>query len=207
MKITNIGMLVSGTGRTLENMAEACKKGDVPARIVGVVSSKPGVFALKRAERLGIPYKVVSPKEFPDPKVLGEKTFSFLEECGAEWVLFGGYIHYIIVPEKYQNKVLNIHPALIPCFCGKGMYGDKVHKAVLERGVRITGVTVHFVDDKYDHGPIVLQEPVPVEYNDTVETLSERVFETEKRIYPKALKLLLEGKLVLKEGKVIPGDL
>ncbi len=205
MKVTPIGMLVSGGGRTMENMAGACRRGEVPARLVAVVSSTSGAYAIERAKRLGIPCKVVSPKDFRDPGELGEASFSFLEEFGAEWVLFGGYVHYILVPERFKGRVLNIHPALIPSFCGKGMYGMRVHEAALKKGVRVTGVTVHFVDDEYDHGPIVLQEPVPVEHGDTPETLAARVFETEKEIYPRALRLLLTGKLKLQGDKVVPG--
>ena len=191
MKPVPLGMLVSGGGRTFQNMVEACRRGEVPGRVVALVSSSPNAYALERAKKLEVPAAVVRPKDFPDPVELGERTFAFLRDMGAEWVLMGGYMHYIIVPADYAGKVLNIHPALIPSFCGKGMYGDRVHKAVLEAGVKITGVTVHIVDDQYDHGPIVHQVAVPVEPGDTVETLGARVFEAEKKAYPEAVRRIL----------------
>ncbi len=194
MKPVPLGMLVSGGGRTFQNMVEACERGEVPGRVVALVSSSPRAFALERARRLGVPAAVVRPRDCSGPADLGEKTFAFLRDHGARWVLMGGYLHHILVPADYEGRVLNIHPSLIPSFCGKGMYGDRVHRAVLEAGVKITGVTVHFVDDEYDHGPIVHQLAVPVEPGDTVETLAARVFEAEKKAYPEAVrKVLLEG--------------
>ncbi len=192
MKPVKLGMLVSGGGRTFQNMVEACRRGEVPGEVVALVSSRPGAYALERAKRLGVPAAVVRPRDCSGPVELGEKSFAFLREKGVEWALLGGYMHHIIVPPDYAGRVLNIHPALVPSFCGKGFYGDRVHKAVLEAGVKITGVTVHFVDDEYDHGPIVHQVAVPVEPGDTVESLSARVFEAEKKAYPEALRMVLE---------------
>ena len=196
-----LGMLVSGGGRTFQNMVEACRSGRVPARVVALVSSNPDAFALERARKLGVPAAVVRPRECRDAVELGERSFAFFRERGARWVLMGGYMHHIIVPADYQGRVLNIHPSLIPSFCGKGMYGDRVHRAVLEAGVKITGVTVHLVDEEYDHGPIIHQVAVPVEPGDTVETLGARVFEAEKEAYPEAVRrILLEREPGLEEG-------
>ena len=191
MKPVRLGMLVSGGGRTFQNMVEACRRGEVPGEVVALVSSSPKAYALERAKKLGIPASVVRPRDCSGPKELGERTFAFLRKHGVQWALMGGYMHHILVPEDFTGRVLNIHPALIPSFCGKGMYGHHVHEAVLKAGVKVTGVTVHFVDDEYDHGPIVHQVAVPVEPGDTVETLAARVFEAEKRAYPEAVRRVL----------------
>ena len=205
MQPVPLGMLISGGGRTLENMAAAGREGRLPGRVVAVVASRPDAYGLERAARLGIPARVVRPQDHDGPAALGEASFAFLREHGARWALLGGYMHHLLVPPDFAGRTLNIHPALIPSFCGRGFYGDRVHRAVLDRGVRVTGVTVHFVDDHYDHGPIVHQVAVPVAGDDTVETLGDRVFAAECEAYPEALRRLLAGELILREGRVVAG--
>lgn len=205
MKAAPIGMLASGGGRTFANLLERCRQGRLPARMAALVCSDPGAGVLERARAAGVPALVVHPREHASPRALGQACFDFLGAHGAEWVLMGGYLHHLLVPPDFAGRVLNIHPSLIPAFCGKGFYGHRVHRAVLARGVRVTGVTVHFVDDLYDHGPIVHQVAVPVALDDTEESLADRVFAAEKEAYPEALRLLLSGELRLVDGRVLPG--
>ena len=203
MRRTPIGMLASGGGRTVENMAAACREGRVPAEVVGVVSSSPRAGVLERARRLGLPAAVVPPREHAGPAELGEACCAFLRELGAEWILFGGWLAHLLPPPDYAERTLNIHPALIPAFCGKGMYGRHVHEAVLAAGVEITGCTVHFVDELYDHGPIVHQVAVRVEPGDDADRLTDRVFAAEKEAYHRALAMLLTGRARLAGKRVV----
>ena len=203
MKPVPIGMLASGGGRTVENMVAACREGRVPARVVGVVSSTSRAGVLERARRLDLPATVVRPRDHTDPAALGEASFAFLRERGARWVLFGGWLAHLLPPPDFAARTLNIHPALIPAFCGKGMYGHHVHQAVLAAGVEVTGCTVHFVDELYDHGPIVHQVAVRVEPGDDAQTLADRVFAAEKEAYPRALAMLLTGRARLVGGRVV----
>ncbi len=132
----------------------------------------------------------------------GDAVFGACREAGVDYVAMAGFLKLAPVPDDFAGRVLNIHPALIPAFCGPGMYGDRVHQAVLDAGVRVTGCTVHFVDNEYDHGPIIWQQPVPVFDDDTADTLAKRVFEVEKEAYPHVLRLLAAGRIKLEGGRV-----
>ncbi|MGE4618199.1 MAG: phosphoribosylglycinamide formyltransferase [Planctomycetota bacterium] len=186
-----IGFLLSGGGRTLENLVEVIEQESLPAKISLVISSRARAGGLDRAQRLGIPHQVhrcKTPDESP-------QIFEALEEAGCQWVLLGGWLRKLAVPRHWLGRVLNIHPSLLPRHGGAGCYGDHVHKRVLEAGDQKSGCTVHFVDDEYDRGPVILQQEVTVYPEDTVERLSARVFEAETIAYPKALAKVLEGKI------------
>lgn len=192
-----VGVLVSGGGSNLQSLIDAVAAGEIQAEIVTVISDKPGVYALERAARHGIPAAVVDHRDYPSrddftrailDRLLGEKV---------DLICLAGFMRILssFLPETYPQRMLNIHPALLPAFGGKGMYGLRVHEAVLASGAKFSGATVHIVTSETDVGPIVCQEVVPVADDDTPETLARRVLEVEHRIYPRALKLLAEDLL------------
>lgn len=179
-------VLLSGSGRTLQNLLDLS---DLPIRVVLVLSSSAGAYGLERAKAAGIPTGVVNRKRFPDHKTYTDYVFGACRGAEVEFVLLAGFLKLLRpIPEDFRGRVLNIHPSLLPEFCGKGLYGSRVHRAVLEAGVSETGCTVHVVDDEYDHGEIVLQRRVPVESGDDVETLAARVFAAECDAYPEAIR-------------------
>lgn len=184
-----VGVLVSGGGRTLENLAEHFAAGDPPGRIALVLSNKPDAYALERARRLNLPAVVIPHRSFATREDFSRAVWSTLEEHGCEAVVLAGFLRQLDVPEHWLGRVLNIHPALLPAFGGKGFYGDRVHRAVLEAGAATTGCTVHYVTNEYDAGPILLQREIDVRADDSVESLAARVFEEEKRALPQALAL------------------
>ncbi len=183
-----VGVLVSGGGRSLENLAEQVAAGALDARLAVVVSNRADAGALERARRHGLPTVVVSHREHPDVEEFSARVFAALEEHGCELAVLAGFLRLLRIPPAWEGRVLNIHPSLLPAFGGKGYYGDRVHRAVLERGVQFTGCTVHYVTNEYDAGPVLLQRCVPVAPDDTVETLAARVFEEEKIALPEAIR-------------------
>lgn len=187
-----IAVLVSGGGRSLENLADLRAAGELDAELCLVISNKPDAFALERAERLGIPSLVLDPEREMSPEVFSEAVFSAAEEADCSLVVLAGFLRLLPIPTTWEGRVLNIHPSLLPAFGGKGYYGDRVHRAVLERGVRYTGCTVHYVDNIYDNGPIAVQRLIEVAPDDTVETLGARVFEEEKIALPDAIRAHFE---------------
>jgi phosphoribosylglycinamide formyltransferase-1 len=186
--LPRIAVLVSGGGRSLENLAEVIARGELRAGIALVLSSTPRAVALERARRLGIASVVVDPERRLAPSEFSRDAFAAIESFGCDTAVMAGFLRKIEVPERWRGRVLNIHPALLPAFGGKGFYGDRVHAAVLASGAKETGCTVHYVDDEYDHGPILLQRRVAVLPGDTVESLAGRVFEEEKIALPEALR-------------------
>jgi len=188
-----IAVLVSGGGRTLENLAEKIAAGELPCRIGLVLSNRADAFALERARRLELPSAVVDPGRELSLEEFSREVFARIEERGCEHAVLAGFLRLLALPDAWSGRVLNIHPALLPAFGGKGYYGDRVHRAVLERGVQFTGCTVHYVDNEYDAGPILLQRCIPVLPGDTVESLAARVFEEEKIALPEALRMHLQG--------------
>jgi phosphoribosylglycinamide formyltransferase 1 len=190
---TPIAVLVSGGGRSLENLAATIARGELAARIALVVATTPGAGALERAARLGLPSVVIDPARELAPEACSRDVFAALEAAGCELAVMAGFLRLLPIPERWLGRVLNIHPSLLPAFGGQGFYGKRVHKAVLERGCRVSGCTVHYVDNEYDHGPILLQRAVPVEPDDTVETLAARVFAEEKVALPEAIRRHLSG--------------
>jgi len=187
-----IAVLASGGGRSLENLAECARRGELAVELRLVVSDRPEAGVLRRAERLGIPTLVLPWERGSAPEAYGRRVFAAVEEAGCELVVLAGFLRLLHVPARWLGRVLNIHPALLPAFGGKGFYGDRVHRAALERGVRFSGCTVHLVDNQYDHGPILVQRVVPVRADDTVESLAARVFEEEKIALPEAIRGLLD---------------
>ena len=197
-----IAVLISGGGTTLQNLIDRIDAGRLPARIVQVVSGRTDAFGLERARRAGLPVEVVPRRAFPNIAEFSERTFGLCRAAGAELVVLAGYLQLLQIPDDYRHKVLNIHPALLPSFGGKGMYGQHVHEAVLAYGAKVTGCTVHFADNEYDHGPIILQRPVPVLDDDTPDTLGQRVFDAECDAYPEAIHLFADGRLKLEGRRV-----
>jgi len=189
----SIAVLVSGGGRSLENLAQVIARGELPGRIALVLSTTAKALALERAARLRIPSVVIDPERRRSPEEYSRDAFAAIENAGCDLAVMAGFLRLLPVPKAWAGRVLNIHPALLPAFGGKGFYGDRVHRAVLESGAKETGCTVHYVDNEYDHGPILLQRRVPVLPNDTIEVLAARVFEEEKIALPQALRMHLSG--------------
>jgi phosphoribosylglycinamide formyltransferase-1 len=194
-RLLRVGVLLSGEGTSLENLFERIEAGDVPATIAVVISSKEGVGGLRRAERHGVPAVAIPRKRHRDLREFNDLIHVELEKHGVEFVALLGFLSPFELRGKFEGRAINVHPALIPAFSGKGFYGRKVYDAVFEKGVKVTGATVHFVDEEYDHGPIILQEAVPVLEDDTIETLSARVQAAERRLVPEAIRLFAEGRL------------
>ena len=197
-------VMVSGGGTNLQAVIDGVKNGTITnTEIVGVISNNKNAYALKRAEENGIPNVCVSPKDFATREAFNEKLLEAVDAYSPDLVVLAGFL--VVIPpamiEKYRNRMINIHPSLIPSFCGKGFYGLKVHEAALERGVKVVGATVHFVDEGTDTGPIILQKAVEVQEGDTPEILQRRVMEqAEWIIMPKAIDLIANGKVKV-EGK------
>ena len=200
----NIVVLVSGGGTNLQALIDAEQAGQIPGgKISCVIASKPGVYALERAAKAGIPSRVVERKAYPDRKSYSQAILEALNEEKADLVILAGFMVILdeMVPKAYPNRILNVHPALIPSLCGPGFYGLKVHEAALAAGVKLTGATVHFVSEVCDGGPIILQGAVPVRNDDTPETLQKRVMEeVEWKLLPKAAALFCQGKITVKNG-------
>lgn len=202
-----LAVLLSGGGTTLQNLLDRTADGRLNARVVQVVSNNPGAFGLTRAGRAGVPAAVVERKAFPSREEFSRRIFELCRAAEADLVCLAGFLQLVLIPEDFRNRVLNIHPALIPAFCGKGFHGLHVHRAAVEMGVKVSGCTVHFADNEYDHGPIVLQRVVLVLDDDTPESLAARVFEQECEAYPEAIRLFAEGRLRLEGRRVrlVPG--
>ncbi len=200
-----IGALVSGGGTNLQAILDAIDKGGIDAEVTAVVSSKDGAYALERASARGIETAVMRKKDYESPKDYDIALADFFKKRNVDLIVYAGFM-LILGPDfvnQFENKMINIHPALIPSFCGKGYYGLHVHEAVLKAGVKVTGATVHFVTAECDAGPIILQKAVEVMDDDTPETLQRRVMEqAEWVIYPEAVKLFAEGRLEIVDGIV-----
>ncbi len=204
--VKRIAVLVSGGGTNLQALIDAQDRGDIiNGRIAAVIASKPGVYALERAKRAGIPSYVVARKDYPDNRAMTVALVDKLQELNTDLVVLAGFM--VILTEEmvraYPNAILNVHPALIPSFCGEGCYGLHVHERALEYGVKLSGATVHFVSEECDGGPIVLQKAVEVEQDDTPETLQRRIMEqAEWVILPRAVSLFCQGRLQV-EGRTV----
>lgn len=195
-----LAVLVSGGGTTLQRFIDRIEEGALDAEIRCVISSRPDAYGLERAHRHGIPTAVFMRKDYADAAAFSAPIWETVRAHGADLVILAGFMCLLDIPEDFANRVVNTHPALIPAFCGKGMYGHHVHEAVIAYGAKVSGVTIHFVDAQYDHGPIILQEPVPVLEGDTPDSLAERVQIAEKDLYVRAVELILAGRLQL-EGR------
>lgn len=204
--ITKIAVLVSGGGTNLQALIDAEKRGELGnGKITLVISSKPDVYALQRAADNDIASLVLSRKDYADIATYSRALADALTDAGADLVVLAGFLTIIDeqVYERFPNRILNVHPALIPSFCGKGYYGLRVHEAALEKGVRVSGATVHIVTPECDAGPIVLQKAVEVKQDDTPETLQRRIMEeAEWKILPKAVRLFCDGRITVENNKV-----
>ena len=201
-----LAVLVSGGGTNLQAIIDSIEKGTITnARIAVVISNNKNAYALERARKHQIEGLCISPKDYEDREAFHQALLKVLEERDVDLIVLAGYL--VVIPEqmirKYRNRIINIHPSLIPSFCGTGYYGLKVHEAALARGVKVTGATVHFVDEGTDTGPIILQKPVLVEQGDTPEVLQRRVMEqAEWKLLPKAIDLIANGKVTVENGRV-----
>jgi phosphoribosylglycinamide formyltransferase-1 len=201
-----LAVLVSGGGTNLQAIIDAIADGRITnAAIEVVISNNKNAYALERAAKAGIPARCISPKDYENRELFNDALLAALEESGADLVVLAGCL--VVIPEKivdrYENRIINIHPSLIPSFCGKDYYGLKVHEGVLARGVKVTGATVHFVDKGTDTGPIILQKAVEVQQDDTPKVLQQRVMEeAEWVIMPKAIDLIANGRIEVQNGKV-----
>jgi phosphoribosylglycinamide formyltransferase-1 len=187
-----IAVLISGSGRTLKNFIDLADARDIPVEIRLVISSSAEAGGLRFARDAGIPSLDILRGRKQSDEDYSQQIFEPCRQAGVDYVCMAGFLKHVLIPPDFEQRVLNIHPALLPAFGGKGMYGHRVHEAVLESGARISGCTVHFADNEYDHGPIIHQEKVPVLDDDTPESLAARVFEAEKRAYPHVLRMLAE---------------
>lgn len=205
MKIRAV-ILISGSGTTMENLLERAADGSCHIEPVGVISSKDGVGGIARAQKHGVPVQVVARKDYLDAAAFSRQVFKMANAVQPDVILLAGFLSYLHIPERYRGKVLNIHPSLLPKFGGKGMYGIHVHKAVIEAGEKETGCTVHYVDEEYDHGPIILKRKVEVKPDDTPETLQARVQEAEREAFPEAVNLYAEKRLlqVAQSVRILP---
>ncbi len=205
-KLLRIVVLISGGGTTLQNLIRQIDASRLPVQIPLVICSSAKARGRQFAEEAGIPFVVVQAREFDDQDSFSRAIFERCREVAAEIVVLGGFLKRVTIPDDFANRVVNIHPALIPAFCGEGYYGHHVHEAVLQYGVKISGCTVHFADNQYDHGPVILQRAVPVLDDDTPDTLAARVFQAECEAYPEALRLIAEGRVTIEGRRVRIGS-
>lgn len=202
-------VLVSGGGTNLQAIIDAVENDLITdTKIVGVISNNAGAYALERAKKAKIPGSCISPKNYESRAVFNEKFLEAVDAYEPDLIVLAGFL--VVIPAemiaKYRNRIVNIHPSLIPSFCGTGYYGLKVHEAALERGVKVVGATVHFVDEGTDTGPIILQKAVEVKNGDTPKVLQQRVMEqAEWKILPEAINLIAHGQVQVVDGKTIIG--
>ena len=197
-----MAVLLSGSGRTLQNFIDRIHAGELDAEISVVISSRKDAYGIERAQQHHIPAVCVPSSEYPDFDAMSSALLETLSEYPVDLVVMAGFMCLFRIPDAYLGRTVNIHPALIPAFCGKGFYGHHVHEAVLAYGVKVSGCTVHFVNNEYDNGPIILQKTVPVLDDDTPDTLSARVFKKECEAYPEAIQLFAEGRLKIEGRRV-----
>ncbi len=199
---SRLAVLLSGNGTTLQNLLDRSADGRLRAEVVLVVSNRPDAFGLERAARAGVPAAIVERPDCSSRDEFGRRVFDHCRQAKVDLACLGGFLQLLPIPDDFAGRVMNIHPALIPAFSGKGFYGHRVHEAALEAGVKVSGCTVHFADNVYDHGPIIVQRVVPVLDDDTPDALAARVFEQECEAYPEAIHLFAEGRLRIEGRRV-----
>ncbi|MHB1425386.1 MAG: phosphoribosylglycinamide formyltransferase [Gemmataceae bacterium] len=197
-----LAVLLSGGGTTLQNLLDRVGDDLLRAEIAVVVSSKAEALGLTRARQANIPAFVVERKSCSSREEFSARIFTHCRDASVDLVCLAGFLQLLHIAEDFRNRVLNIHPALIPAFCGKGCHGLAIHRAALERGVKVSGCTVHFADNEYDRGPIVSQRVVPVLDDDTPESLATRVFAAECEAYPQAIQWFAQGRLRIEDRRV-----
>jgi len=195
-------VLISGGGTTLMNILEYMKQGRLNAKVVLVISSRSTVAGVEKAKNAGLNVKIVRKKDYPDIDEFSKRIEEELVAANVDLVVQGGWLCLWKIPARYENRVMNIHPALLPSFGGKGMWGHHVHEAVLKAGCKVSGCSVHFCTNEYDKGPIIVQRACEVKNDDTPDTLAARVFEQECIAYPQAIRLFAEGRLSVRNGAV-----
>ena len=200
IKKINLGVLISGSGNTLQNFIDQIEQGKLIATIQITISSKPNAAGMDKARKHGIPTAVVPYSNYKNVDAFSQAITAELDKYPIDLITLAGFVHFYKIPEKYKGKVMNIHPGLIPAFCGHHYYGNKVHEAVINYGAKVSGCTVHFADNVYDNGPIIIQRTVPVLEDDTPESLAARVFREECEAYPEAIRLFAAGLLKI-EGR------
>jgi len=198
-----IAVLASGNGTNLQALIDAIKRRKLKAEIRIVISNNSNAYALERARKNNIKALHLSHKQFAAPEEFEEALISILQAEKVDLICLAGYMKKLspVVVKLFKNKIINIHPALLPAFGGEGMFGIHVHEAVIKSGAKVTGVTVHFIDEVYDHGAIIYQKAVPVKEDETQEELQQRVLKIEHKVYPYVVGLLAEGKVVVKDGR------
>ncbi|HWB18670.1 MAG TPA: phosphoribosylglycinamide formyltransferase [Phycisphaerales bacterium] len=201
-KRLRLGALISGGGRTLLNLMDCIERGTLDAAVAVVISSRADTAGVERIRARGIEVKIAAKKSFADEHAMHDQISVWLHKASVDLVCLCGYLRGFRIDPEFRGKVVNIHPSLLPKFGGKGMYGERVHEAVLRAGETASGCTVHFVDDEYDRGPVILQRQVNVKPGDTVETLAARVFEKECEAYPEAIQMIAEGRVRESNGSV-----
>lgn len=187
----SIGVLISGSGRSLENLAQRIREGRLECEIALVISSSPKAGGISRARRFNLPFVIIDRSVYADDAAFSRAVFDALRRVGVDLVVMAGFLKLLVIPDDFAGRVINIHPALLPRHGGKGMYGQRVHEAVLQCGDTESGCTVHFADNEYDHGPIILCKSCPVQPGDTAATLAARVFELELQALPEAIAKVL----------------
>lgn len=192
-----LGVLISGGGTTLLNFLDCIKAGTLNAEVGIVISSQANCKGVERARAAGLECVAISRRDFDGLKDFSTAVFEQLRAASVDIVTLAGYLNLLQIPDDFLLRVLNIHPSLIPAFCGKGMYGHHVHEAVVKRGARVTGCTVHFADNEYDHGPIVIQRTAEVPDGSDADEVGSLVFEQEKIAYPEAIRRVISGRLIV----------
>lgn len=192
-----IAVLISGSGSTLKNLIALIARGELGVEIGLVVSSSEKADGLNHARDANIPFKVVRKLKEDTVEQFSEKIFSACRDHSIGLVVMGGFIKQISVPGDFENRIINVHPSLIPAFCGQGFYGSRVHQSVIDYGCKISGCTVHFVDNQYDHGPIILQQAVEVHSTDTASDLAARVQKAEREVYPRVIQKIADGNVTI----------
>ena len=190
-----LGVLISGGGRTMLNFTHQIQSGSLHAEIPLVIASKADCAGLGRAHNAGLTCEVLVRRDSDSVAMFSEAIFARMRELSVDLVALAGFLCLVKIPDDFEHRVLNIHPSLIPAFCGHGYYGSHVHKTAIERGVRVSGCTVHFADNEYDHGPIVVQRSVVIPDGTTADELADLVFEQEKLAYPEAIRKVVSGRL------------
>ena len=190
-----IAVLISGSGTTLKNLIKVKEQGKLPVDIGLVVSSNPNAQGNGYAIENGIELQIANRQDFDTDSAYSTLIFDFCRNARIDLVVMGGFLRKVVIPEDFENRVINIHPSLIPDFCGKGMYGMHVHQAVLKSGASVSGCTVHYVDDEYDHGPIIAQQKVDVLTDDSANDLQRRVFDAECELYPTVIAAIARGSI------------
>lgn len=201
-KPVRLGVLISGGGTTLMNILEYIKAGRLNAKVALVISSRSTVAGVERAKNAGLDVRIVRKKDYPDIDEFSKRIEQELVAANVDLVVQGGWLCLWKIPPRYENRVMNIHPALLPSFGGKGMWGHHVHEAVLAAGCKVSGCTVHFCTNEYDKGPIIVQRACEVKDDDTPDTLAARVFEQECIAYPQAIEIFAEGRIIVQDNKV-----